>query len=111
MLNAEYLGELAGVHEVTFSQFMQILSKFRLREGQLQQRVFEAHDANDSGGLSRLECQRALQACDIVPRNLEEAQEIVSLIDEFNVNGSGELCLQEFLQLARVAVVKLQKIR
>jgi len=102
---------LPGAKMIDFPRMLHILSTARRQELTSSKDIFELHCQSDSQGLSLMACQRALRDLEIDPRSEAEAEEITSLIDEFDEDGSGEVEMEEFCRLVDFVSSRLRKLR
>jgi len=90
---------LPGGNKIDFTRMLHILSTVRRQELASSREIFELHCPSNSQGLSLMACQRALRDLEIDPRSEAEAEEITSLIFDFDEDGSGEVEMEEFCRL------------
>ncbi|CAL1139025.1 unnamed protein product [Cladocopium goreaui] len=111
--------ERSKVDRLDLRQCLKILSKIREkelskvsmeRECQRVIDVFNQNDSDSTNGLSLEECQKCLEDCGIKAKE-EESEFITCLIDEYDLDESGELELEEFLRMVKFVTSRLRRQR
>ncbi|CAE7029246.1 unnamed protein product [Symbiodinium natans] len=96
---------------LTFRQCARVLTHIREKECDRVVAIFRASDADGTNGLSVQEARKCLSACGIVAQHEKEENEISELMDEFDIDESGELELDEFLALVKFVTSRLRQRR
>jgi len=96
---------------LTFRQCTRILTRIREQELARVTTIFVNNDRDGTYGLSLQEARKCLLDCGLVLRNEKEEYEVLQLIDEFDIDESGELELEEFLALVRFVTSRLRQRR
>jgi len=65
-------------------------------------RIFDRHDTQKEGRISKRQLNNALSELDKLPRTPEQQLSLVKLIDRLDSDGSGFMEWEEFLQLLRI---------
>lgn len=94
--------------QLTLGQVIRILSAIRREECTLASRIFKKEDKDNTNGLSLRECLRCLHECGVQVINRSESMYIRKLVDEFDLDSSGELELDEFLGLVKFVAQRLK---
>jgi len=94
--------------QLTLGQVIRILSAIRREECTLASRIFKKEDKDNTNGLSLRECLRCLHGCGVQVINRSESMYIRKLVDEFDLDSSGELELDEFLELVKFVAQRLK---
>lgn len=102
--------ERSKVDRLDLRQCLKILSKIREKECQRVIDVFNHNDSDSTNGLSLEECQKCLEDCGIKAKE-EESEFITCLIDEYDLDESGELELEEFLRMVKFVTSRLRRRR
>lgn len=102
--------ERSKVDRLDLRQCLKILSKIREKECQRVIDVFNQNDSDSTNGLSLEECQKCLEDCGIKAKE-EESEFITCLIDEYDLDESGELELEEFLRMVKFVTSRLRRRR
>ncbi|CAE7689034.1 unnamed protein product, partial [Symbiodinium sp. CCMP2592] len=96
---------------LSLRQCARVLTKIREKECERVAAIFQASDVRSSNGLSIKEARKCLTACGIVPQNDKEETDFEELLDEFDIDESGELELEEFLALVKFMTSRLRHRR
>lgn len=91
-------------------QCVKILSLIREKECQRVIDVFNQNDSDSTNGLSLDECKKCLDECGVKATD-EESDFIIGLIDEYDLDESGELELKEFLRMVKFVTSRLRRRR
>eukprot|EP00440_Ansanella_granifera_P073836 gb/GFBE01080116.1/.p1 GENE.gb/GFBE01080116.1/~~gb/GFBE01080116.1/.p1 ORF type:complete len:939 (+),score=224.42 gb/GFBE01080116.1/:1-2817(+) len=100
-----------GTKYCTLASCVRILSKIRYRECERLTEIFKINDSDGTNGLSIRECMKCLEDSGVKPRTQKESEQLLALIDEYDVDGSGELELEEFLGMVKFVTERLRKMR
>lgn len=96
---------------LSLRQCARVLTKIREKECERVAAIFQASDVRSTNGLSIKEARKCLTACGIVPQNDKEENDFEELLDEFDIDESGELELEEFLALVKFMTSRLRHRR
>lgn len=91
-------------------QCLRILSRIREKECQRVMDVFLRNDSDSTNGLGLEECRKCLDDCGLKVTE-EESEFITGLIDEYDMDESGELELEEFLRMVKFVTSRLRRRR
>eukprot|EP00930_Biecheleria_cincta_P032723 TRINITY_DN22693_c0_g1_i3.p1 TRINITY_DN22693_c0_g1~~TRINITY_DN22693_c0_g1_i3.p1 ORF type:complete len:1006 (+),score=206.88 TRINITY_DN22693_c0_g1_i3:94-3111(+) len=105
---AEGLASLSHNSKLTLGHVIRILSIIRREECTRASRIFNKGDKDNTQGLTLRECLRCLHECGVQVINRSESMYIRKLVDEFDLDGSGELELDEFLKLVKFVAQRLK---
>jgi len=106
------INRLAGDDgEVEFAEFLKIGDSMRELDRKWLNRIFSKYDVDKSAALSLAEVRCALAECGINARTPQEKQELNSMIDEFDDDGSGEVDIDEFLGLFTFVSERLFRVQ
>lgn len=83
----------------------------REEDRQWLHRIFHKHDHKRIGALSLKDVHHALAECGVRPRNMHEAAEISSLVEEFDEDCSGDVDQEEFVALFRFVSERIHKVQ
>lgn len=106
---AEVPIDVDGGFHLSLRQVIQILSVVRKEECARALRIFTSADKHNSNCLSHRECLRCLHDCGMQTINRSETMLLRRLVDEFDLNGSGEIMLEEFLELLKFVSMRLRQ--
>jgi Ca2+-binding EF-hand superfamily protein len=94
-----------------FEQVFKVVTKLRKEERKNLMDIYRSHDTKKTGQMSLSVVQRVLQEAGMTTKNKKEVQELASILEEFDVENTGELPKERFLDLVQCVAERLRKLR